>query len=52
MQTFVDNSDVNAWYYINIQEATNSHDFEIKADGVHEKWTSLKENPSWTEIER
>ncbi len=51
METFVDNSDVNAWYYINIQEATNSHDFEIKADGIHEKWTSLKENPSWEEIE-
>ncbi len=52
MQTFVDNSDINAWYYINIQEATNSHDFEMKADGVHEKWTSLKENPNWAEIER
>ncbi len=52
METFVDNSDVNAWYYLNIQEATNSHDFELKADGVHEKWTTLRENPNWAEIER
>lgn len=52
METFIDNADVNAWYYLNIQEATNSHDFEMKADGVHEKWTTLRENPNWAEIER
>ncbi len=46
------NADVNAWYYLNIQEATNSHDFEMKADGVHEKWTKLNANPNWAEIER
>ncbi len=51
MEVFVDNSDASAWYYLNIQEATNSHDFVIKADNVHEKWTSLKENPNWTELE-
>ncbi len=51
METFVDNSDTDAWYYINIQEATNSHNYKIKEDGVHEKWTSLKENPDWETIE-
>ncbi len=52
MVTFVDNADENAWYYVNIQEATNSHDFEMKEDGVHEKWTKLNENPDWSELER
>lgn len=52
MIVWPDNSDVNAWYYIAVQEATNSHDYEMKADGVHEKWTKLTENPDWAEIER
>ena len=41
MRTFTDNMDASKWYYAAVQEAANSHDYEIKADGVHEKWTSL-----------
>lgn len=49
MTTWKDNSDESAWYYLAIQEATNSHSYEMKADGVHEKWTTHKENPDWIE---
>ena len=52
MVKFTDNADVNAWYYLAIQEATNSHDYEIKADGKHEKWTALTENPDWSKLEK
>lgn len=52
MVTFVDNADVNGWYYIHIQEATNSHDFVMKDDGVHEKWTALNANPDWAASEK
>lgn len=41
MRTFTDNSDPTVWYYIPVQEATNSHDYERKSNG-HEKWTALK----------
>ncbi len=51
MTTFVDNADTNAWYYLNIQEATNSHNYGRKSDGVHEKWTGLNANPNWAELE-
>lgn len=30
----------NAWYYLTMQEATNSHDY-IRKDGGYEKWTAL-----------
>ena len=52
MVKFADNADVNAWYYLAIQEATNSHDYEMKADGKHEKWTKLTENPDWSKLEK
>ena len=42
MKTWPDNADPNAWYYLTVQEATNSHSFERKPDGVHERWTGLK----------
>lgn len=34
------------WYYINMQEATNSHDFKQKGE-INEHWTKLTENPDW-----
>lgn len=34
------------WYYINMQEATNSHDFKQKGE-INEHWTELTENPNW-----
>ncbi len=51
MKIWPDNSDPNVWYYIAIQEATNSHDYKIKPDGIHETWTKLIEDPDWSDIE-
>ncbi|MCQ5130369.1 S-layer homology domain-containing protein [Butyricicoccus faecihominis] len=42
MKTFTDNTDAARWYYLDIQEAANAHDYDRKADGVHEKWTALR----------
>ena len=38
------------WFYLAVQEATNSHDFEHKA-GNYEIWTELTKNPDWTRYE-
>lgn len=37
MKVWPDNP-AGAWYYLEVQEATNGHEFHRKADG-HEKWT-------------
>ena len=52
MTRWEDNADKNAWYYVAVQEATNSHNYEMKSDGVHEKWTEMTQNPDWTEFEK
>ena len=38
------------WFYLAIQEATNSHDYRRKA-GSYETWTGLNANPDWTRYE-
>ena len=38
------------WFYLAVQEATNSHDFEHKA-GSYETWTRLTKDPDWTRYE-
>ena len=38
------------WFYLAVQEATNSHDFKHKA-GNYETWTSMKKDPDWTRYE-
>ncbi len=40
MRTFDDNSDINAWYYIPLQEASNSHEY-YRINESTEKWTSV-----------
>ena len=35
------------WYYLAVQEATNSHDFDRKGE-VNEKWTKLISVPDWS----
>lgn len=40
-----------AWYYLAVQEATNSHDFNRKGD-VHEQWSELTDDPDWTKYEK
>ena len=39
MKTWRDNANVNAWYYLDVQEATNSHTY-TKSDS-HETWKKL-----------
>ena len=41
MKTFHDNLDMTKWYYLDIQEAANGHDYFRKVDGIHETWTDL-----------
>ena len=51
MTVWADNPE-SEWYYLAVQEATNSHDYKMKADKVHEKWTKLTENPDWGSLEQ
>ncbi len=50
MTIWTDNADESAWYYIAVQEATNSHEYEVK--GEYEVWTKLTENKDWTTFEK
>ena len=48
-----DNSDVSAWYYLAVQEATNSHAYSDKSkDDKYEKWTTIRDARDWTELEK
>ena len=38
------------WFYLAVQEATNSHAFKHKA-GNYETWTGMNKNPDWTRYE-
>ena len=46
-----DNSDVSQWFYLDVQEATNSHYYQTK-ENQFEKWTKLRETSDWTELEK
>ena len=56
MTTWPDNMDTDAWYYVDIQEATNSHDFDpselVEGEAQYEIWTELLPEPDWTALER
>jgi len=58
MVTWTDNMDVNAWYYLAVQEATNSHISEYKDETVpgmqfnFKFWVEMLENRDWTQLER
>jgi hypothetical protein len=47
MRVWPDNADPAAWYYRDIQEASNSHAYARKADGIDEIWEKLVEDPTW-----
>ena len=51
MVEWPDNMDVNRWYYLDVQEATNSHDFARKAN-THEYWTDFITPPDWAALEK
>ena len=40
-----------AWYYADIQEATNSHDYTRAGTGNYEVWTELLANRDWAALE-
>ena len=53
MITWPDNPE-SAWYYEAIQEATNSHDYDMPSeddDVDYETWTALQENRDWAALE-
>ena len=52
MVTWTDNADKKAWYYLAVQEATNSHYDEFKTNSSFEKWTELRETRDWTQLEK
>ena len=47
MTVWTDNADPKAWYYLAVQEATNSHYYEFKTNSQYEKWTELRETRDW-----
>ena len=51
MVVWADNQDVNKWYYLTVQEATNTHDYGRKTNG-YEKWTGLRPAPDWTALKK
>lgn len=50
MITWTDNADTSIWYYLPVQEATNSHYYEFKENSKHEKWTELRETRDWSKL--
>ena len=38
------------WFYLAMQEATNSHDY-VHKDKVHERWTGMNADPDWKQYE-
>jgi len=51
MTEWPDNMDKKMWYYLAVQEATNSHDYKRKENPIYETWVDLRENRDWTELE-
>ena len=52
MKTWPDNQNESAWFYLAVQEATNSHYQKLKKDGIHEKWESMRETRDWAALEK
>jgi len=50
MVKWPDNSDESQWYYLAVQEATNSHEYD-KKNKIYEKWTSIMAVDDWTKYE-
>ena len=52
MTVWTDNANPKAWYYLAVQEATNSHYYKFKTNSQYEKWTELRETRDWTLLEK
>ena len=48
MKTWNDNADTARWYYLDVQEATNSHTY---LGAPTETWISLTATPDWSQYE-
>lgn len=52
MIVWPDNRDTSAWYYADIQEATNSHDYTRVDQQSGETWTGMQKMRDWAALER
>ena len=52
MTVWTDNANPKAWYYLAVQEATNSHYYEFKTNSQYEKWTELRETRDGSQLEK
>ena len=52
MTVWTGNANPKAWYYLAVQEATNSHYYKFKTNSKYEKWTELRETRDWTLLEK
>ena len=54
MLVWVDNMDTSKWYYEDMQEATNSHEYEMKGSGdnKYENWTKMLPIRDWAAFEK
>ena len=52
MTVWTDNANPKAWYYLAVQEATNSHYYEFKTNSQYEKWSELRETRDWKALEQ
>ena len=50
MNVWSDNRDRRKWYYLDMQEATNSHAYTRDKKGK-ESWVKLRTDPDWTSYE-
>ncbi len=51
MAKWSDNMDQSKWFYIAVQEATNSNKYE-RPDSLYKKWIEVVENRDWSEYEK
>ena len=51
MNKWTDNMDTSKWYYLDVQEATNSHSYTRKTFN-YELWRQMLPDPDWSRYER
>ena len=51
MNKWTDNMDTSKWYYLDVQEATNSHAYTRKTFN-YELWRQMLPDPDWSRYER
>ena len=52
MTVWTDNANPKVWYYLAVQEATNSHYYKFKTNSKYEQWTALRETRDWKALEQ